>query len=694
MKIMRHDILFLFSQLGGALVQQDGSATSLFSDDQSPSGGNRYCRILWNGAVTERGFLSFFEPEAYDRLVAVTYISSPRFFFRITEGFRLVVLVLGIPDGDVARQFDFLNPNTTLKFWNELTDSQRQRVHDGSIEARYAPKGHAIHSKIYLLNGPNKRRVMMGSANLTQHATQGSQFEEVVVWDTREMCDIYEQRVEEILAETVDYIPEEVKHRISAIDLTTASPEMYTRILDEVVSQNKVGLIIPSDRVQEIKDRIKTVEVEQEQVTLLRNIVETIAVPLSSNKHLISSANLAKNPERVRKLFVKTKKTDKGALPDVLPVLTVGDDMRLFRDGNVEEPYAHSLLEAPQITGYLERIGQFMDAYRRFTVQDGDLVANQKRVYEAVLYSFLSPYLWRIRQDIEQEHLGMRGDIPPFLLLAGKAWSGKTHLLRFISILLGGDGEFYHYEQLGPSGIRAFIDQPDNPTPNVFPVLIDEVDKEYFSGTGNRGEGMLKYLADQLTAVHPCLIGTTNNTFRANSQIVRRMYYLEVSCAFVEESRAQSEHFFQEIVDGLDASLFKDFTIRVQDKIRDANDYYDGHDFLAPARTVFQEYYGMAKMALPAWFPSGILQDYYDRGRRIWHELYKTHKNCFHVEGDRIKVDLRDLFGEGFEKYTSIKLLPAQVVLEDQNILVLRRKEFLKFLRLKTWRFFELFRDK
>ena len=49
---------------------------------------------------------------------------------------------------------------------------------------------------------------------------------------------------------------------------------------------------------------------------------------------------------------------------------------------------------------------------------------------------------------------------------------------------------------------------------------------------------------------------------------------------------------------------------------------------------------------------------------------------------------------EGFEKYTSIKLLPAQVVLEDQNILVLRRKEFLKFLRLKTWRFFELFRDK
>jgi hypothetical protein len=97
---------------------------------------------------------------------------------------------------------------------------------------------------------------------------------------------------------------------------------------------------------------------------------------------------------------------------------------------------------------------------------------------------------------------------------------------------------------------------------------------------------------------------------------------------------------------------------------------------------------------VPPWFPAQILQDYYDRGRRIWNDLYRTHKRFFQVHDDRIKVDLRDLFGEGFERYSSLKLLPAQVVLEDQGILVLRRKEFFKFLRLKPSKFFELFGNK
>lgn len=675
-------------------MKQEGTTPELFGNGHEMVRGNIYCQVVWNGKIADRSFLSFFEPDTYDRLVAVTYVSSPRFLFRVAEGFGHVTLVLGIPDGNVAKQFDFLNPNASLTFWNDLTDDQRHRVCDGSIEVRYAPKGYAIHSKIYLMSGPRGRRAMVGSANLTQHAAQGAQFEEMIVWDSPEYCDIYEQRVQSILEDTVDYIPEEAKRRVSAIDLTTASPDMYTRILDEVLSRDKIGLIIPSDRVQEIKDQVKQIEVEQEQVVLLKNIIEAIAVPISAGKHLMSSTGLSKNAERIRKLFVRAKKTDKGSLPDVLPNLTIGTDMRLYRDGNLDEPYAHDLLEAPQVAGYIERIDRFMDAYRQFTVQDSDLIMNQKRICEALLYCFLSPYLWKVRADVDREHLGMRGDIPPFLLLAGKAWSGKTHLLRFISILLGAGGDFYYYEQLGPSGIRALIEQQDNPTPSVFPVLIDEIDKEYFSGTGNRGEGMLKFLADELSATHPCLIGTTNNTFRANNQVVRRMYYLEVTAAFVEESRAQSEHFFQEVVGGLDAGLFKDFTLRVQDKMRDVNAYYDGHDFLEPARAVFRDYYHMAGLELPVWFPTEVLQDYYDRGRRIWQDLYHKNRRSFSVEGERIKVDLRDLFGEGFEKYTSLKLLPAQVVLEDQGILILRRKEFRKFLQLKPKRFFELFGDR
>ena len=670
------------------------TGNGLFGESQHSAGINKYCQIVWNGKLTDRTFLSFFEPEVYDRLIAVTYVSSPRFFFRVTDGFKHVTLVLGIPDGNVAKQFDFLNPTAPLTFWNELSDSQRGRVRDGSIEVRYAPKGHAIHSKIYTLSGPVGRRVMMGSANLTQHAIQGAQFEEVLVWDTPSACDVYEQRVQQILQETVDYIPEEAKRRVSAIDLTNVSPEVLSRVLEEALSRDKIGLIIPSNCVQEIKERVQQIEIEQEQVVLLKNIVEAVAVPISGGKQLLSMAGLTKNSEHVRKLFVKAKKTDKFSIPDVLPNLTVGSDMRLFRDGNLEEPYARSLLEGPQIAGYLEHIGRFVDAYRQFTVQDSALLTNQRRIYEAILYSFFSPYLWKVREDVERERLGMRGDIPPFLLLAGKAWSGKTHLLRFISILLGGDGDFYHYESLSPSGIRALIDQSGNPTPSVFPVLIDEVDKEYFSGTGNRGEGMLKYLADQLTATHPCLIGTTNNSFRANSQIVRRMYYLEVTTAYLEESRSQSERFFREVIDGLDAGLFKDFTLRVQDKMRDVTSYYDGHDFLAPARAVFREYYKLAGQEIPAWFPgrdfAGLLRTRTpDLERPVPHAQAVLPSSRRSHQG-RPPRPVRRRIREIFQSQVAAPAGPPG----GAGIFVLRREEFFKFLRLKPSKFFELFGEK
>lgn len=665
----------------------------LFDDAEQAGCVNRYCQIVWNGKITERKFLSFLEPDVYDRITAVTYVSSPRFLLRATSGFQRVTLVLGIPEGRIAKEFEFLNPNNSLKFWNELTDEQRSRVIDRSIEVRYARKGNAIHSKIYLLSGSGGRRVLMGSANLTQNAIQGSQYEEVIVSDDPSMCDIYEQRVEQILKETVDYIPEEAKRRVTAIDLTTASPDVFNRVLQEVIAQERIGLVIPADRVEEIKENVDEVAEEQDNVVLLRNIVKEIAVPLSPGKQVITTVSLGKKYEHIRRLFVRAKKSDTTPVPDVLPVLTVGSDMRLYRDGNVQEPFAVKPLDGLQVGVYLDRIGKFMDAYRQFTVEDSALLANQRSVGEAILYSFFSPFLWKEREDIKEKGLGAAGDVPPFLLLAGKAWSGKTHLLRFISVLLGGDEEYYHYERLSPAMIRGLLEQTGKPFPNVFPLLIDEVDKAYFSGSGNSGEGMLKYLADELSGIHPCFIGTTNNTFRGNSQVVRRMYYLETTSTFKQDLRSKSERFFQDAIDGLDAGLFKDFAVRVQDHMKNMQDWYDGIDYLAPARNVFRDYYMLAQRDVPAWFSDKILDNYYDRGRRIWGDIYRKNKRLFHAEGRYVKVDPRDLWPEGFEKYAYVKLLPSEVTFEDQGIIVLYQKEFFKFLRIRpARRLFDLLR--
>lgn len=670
------------------------TSQELFGEIEQVGTTNKYCQIVWNGKVTDRTFLSFLEPQLYDRLTAVTYVSSPRFFFKATSGFKRVTLVLGIPEGSIAKQFDWLNPMLHLKFWNELSDEQRTQIIDKSIDVRYARSGNAIHSKIYLLSGPTGRRVLMGSANLTQHAIQGAQYEEIMVSDDPSICDIYEARVEQILQETVDYIPDEAKRHVTAIDLENASPEVFTRVLQEVVAQDKVPFIITTDRIAEIKANIQEVEVEQEQVVLLKNLIKEIAMPQSPGKQVITAANVTKKFEPVRKLFVRKKKGDALAEMDLLPKLTVGSDLNMYRDGNLTEPYAQRRLSGPEIAVYLQHIEHFVDAYRQFTVEDRALLDSQKSVGEALLYAFSSPFIWQERDDITTNGKGTREAIPPFMLLAGKACSGKTHLLRFISILLGGDEKYYHYEELTPSVIRAMLEQRNNPSPNVFPLLVDEVDKEYFAGQGNTGEGNLKFLTDELSGVHPVFIGTTNSTFRGSGQVVRRMYYLETVSTFRQELRAKSEGFFKDSIEGLGASLFKDFILRLPEKLVDIS-WYDGTDYLAPARAVFRDYYKEAGMEAPAWLSDKILDNYYDRGKRVWRDIYLKSPQAFHVAGGYLKVDPRELWPDSFERYSYVKLLSTNVLKDEQSPILLYRKEFFKFIDAKQRsRFMELFSRK
>lgn len=676
------------------MVKAEETSQGLFDEPEQVGTTNKYCQIVWNGKVTNRTFLSFLEPQLYDRLTAVTYVSSPRFFFKATKGFKYVTLVLGIPDGSIAKQFDWLLPTLHLKFWNELSDEQRAQVLDKAIEVRYARSGNAVHSKIYLLSGPTGRRVLMGSANLTQHAIQGAQYEEIMVSDEPSICDIYETRVEQILQETVDYIPEEAKRHITAIDVENASPELLTRVVLEIAAQGKVPLIIPTERIAEIKENVSLIEVEQEQTVLIKNLVKEIFVPQSPGKQILTAGHVTKKYEPIRRLFVRKKKGDALAGMDLLPKLTVGSDLNLYRDGNIAEPYAQQRLSGPEIAVVLQHIEHFVDAYRQFTVEDLALLDSQKSVGEALLYAFSSPFIWQERDDITTKGKGTREAIPPFLLLGGKACSGKTHLLRFISILLGGDEKYYHYEELAPSVIRAMLEQRNNPSPNVFPLLVDEVDKEYFVGTGNTGEGNLKFLSDELSGVHPVFIGTTNSAFRGSGQVVRRMYYLETVSTFRQELRAKSETFFKASIEGLDASLFKDFILRLPEKLMDIS-WYDGTDYLAPARAVFLDYYREAGMEVPRWLSDKILDNYYDRGRRVWRDIYLKAPQTFHVVGGYLKVDPRELWPDSFDRYSYVKLLSTNVLKDEQSPILLYRKEFFKFIDIKQRnRFLALFSRK
>jgi hypothetical protein len=119
-----------------------------------------YLQIIKDGQIAELHLEQIFDNAQFDELYVVSYVSSPRFFSRVAEGFSKVKLILGIPDSELLSSFvqglvKFMTPEESILFWNELTSGVKEKVQNNAFQIRFAipfgPKSISVHSKIYLL---------------------------------------------------------------------------------------------------------------------------------------------------------------------------------------------------------------------------------------------------------------------------------------------------------------------------------------------------------------------------------------------------------------------------------------------------------------------------------------------------------------------------------------------------------------
>src|SRR5690606_30680651 len=143
----------------------------------------------------------------------------------------------------------------------------------------------------------------------------------------------------------------------------------------------------------------------------------------------------------------------------------------------------------------LKLIHAFIDAYKTYTVQSS--TDTQTRIFEAILYAFMSAHIWKIRDHyvLEEGRESVRRNIPLFLVLAGRTSSGKTSALEFINLLLGNTQSYLSYEQINKKNMIVDLFY----TSNVNPILVDEVDSKFFTSTAaDKGERLIKDVTNNL----------------------------------------------------------------------------------------------------------------------------------------------------------------------------------------------------
>lgn len=653
---------------------------------------NRYLHVVKDNEVKDMALEELFDETKFTRIRAVSFVASPKFFFKMTKGFEEIQLILGIEDGHVAGSFitglqALLAIDERINLFQSLPEEVQERIRAERYQVRYSKKNDPIHSKIYLLDGKDETRVMLGSANFTEQAfSQRKQYEELLVFDNSPLFDLYEQRFNEIYEETVDFVPEKYKHNFIGEPINVADPDQLFDALMEEVTSGKVLTEFTEAQIDELTEASQQANSNTEQIESVKQLIEVITKKdrKTGNHIIIPPAQLDKKNITIKsKLSRLNKRTEEA---DTRGFIEYNDSNHLlYKKADEENMFLFSKRASKEeMRKQLKLIHAFIDAYRIYTVQSS--TDTQTRIFEAILYAFMSAHIWKIRDHyvLEEGRESVRRNIPLFLVLAGRTSSGKTSALEFINLMLGNTQSYLSYEQISKKKMIVDLFY----TSNVSPILVDEVDSKFFTSTAqDKGERLIKDVTNNLDSKHPVFICTTNTTnFDATAQVISRIYYLQIDNTFDKQKQAESSKFLGDIMSEVNSTLYQDFTERLSDRIKHHEVFYTAEDYLFIAREIFKEYHTECELELPKWFSTQKFDDYNERGKKIWRELFISNKEAFNVRNDNTVYVRSEVLGKRTkrEREEIINYLPPESILEDNTVLILNKEIFMSFINERS----------
>lgn len=175
---------------------------------------------ILNGEKVNLAIEEIFDSKKYNSIKAVTFSLDSSFTNKYLSGFENVNLIIGIPDADVQKRGleafrNIIDANKKMlkreqiTFFESLSRENQENVLERKWEIK-VPLKSSIHCKFYLLESETEKRLIIGSANLSNQAfsEKSSQHENIVIFDNDNlMFENYKEYFEFLKEECMDFIP-------------------------------------------------------------------------------------------------------------------------------------------------------------------------------------------------------------------------------------------------------------------------------------------------------------------------------------------------------------------------------------------------------------------------------------------------------------------------------------------------------
>lgn len=393
----------------------------------------------------------------FDTLRAITYSSAIGFVYQLADMFEDVEVIFGCED---VLSYSL---QEIMAYQCRLVDRMREtaskmkvdlmsRVEDNTLHF-FVAREKLSHEKIYLLSSSDgRKRVVMGSANMSYAAFGGRQRENICYIDGSSAYDWYLNSYNEFRDECTDQIFKE----------TLAIADDGEHIEE-----------IPIARTVRAKKALmlETVEASKEDVRFALDVKGLAARFASSVPKPDKKGKTLLSPEKIKiiRRQIVADKTKEKELRSEYPQLEVFVDEGTVKLNGDNMDLAPSREEITQDVSLFLR---YMGGYEKF---HGDVAGMQRRYFEFANWFFCSPFMGCMR-DMAVHYNQNTLPYPVFGLVYGQSKAGKTSFLETLLKMMIGQKTKISAPDFTRSSIEGL-----KRTVKGAPIIVDDLTNTRFN---------------------------------------------------------------------------------------------------------------------------------------------------------------------------------------------------------------------
>ena len=599
-----------------------------FTDPDSATKDAESLKVRWPAEQRVEPFsLNLFQ--GYKRFRAMTYSVSAPMIFRLLsncnfEEFQILFgnanLVNAQMSGIMKAQVE-IRADLSKGFIGigGETDSRAMALIDqiatGRGELR-ALKDRGAHSKIYLLDSPDKTRVIVGSANLSELAFSGRQAEVMFGFENDEW--VWSEGETDVRN----------LYQVGTVDAPLPIQEVHPSEVEEV----DIGeYLFPTEMKQEKTVQIyipSTTDDDSEDLKKLGAVLESadnrLRVAAAGQLRPTKEGMVNLTPAKYRGIIRRAAEAAPDRQRESTPNLAYIDRQFVYNGRSHQRPTHEEDID--QIGHDSDLLIQYLENYSQFEQGSENL---QRDYFSIMSWLYFTPFMPRLKKAKEDQGPGDFGG-KLVAILYGDTNCGKTNLVRLLLTSMFGSAKYYQDSDFTPSQVRA-----RQQAAGLFPLFFDDVGPNRIGGTSADGVKIVKAQDQRWKAgeEYPCIIASLNSeTYELIGEVRKRALTVYADSPLALDDIKKTEQLRKEaqrIHNRIGTSFYREYLYRMDQRLPTDNDELAELDYLEYSSRLIMELMAehlRTDESLPEWCAIVTALDfdnsYWDGKRDAIHTTY------------------------------------------------------------------------